>query len=264
MAVGPATSAPPRVQTPTADEKPKQGTPTGKPGLNAGGAINTAYNVITNPLTHKDVAANGPGFEELGKIIKAEDSVAGGGFLKDMGKNLLKPTPKNVGKAGVTMLKYLYGMEGKAVANGERRNDAIIRDGFSQATLRLANDGVFPPGYIPDRAKHLQAGNKVADEISLAGEKKLGAEEFRGLKAAVSQSAREGQAAAVNYDVRSEKQLEELKKRDEAFAGRFNDDIAFREGVLSMVWLAQNRPADFDMRRQLQTSSQAGSAGVRG
>jgi hypothetical protein len=243
-------------------DRAEDGNPDPQQLRNAGTVITISYSAIAHRLPEKGASANGLDFEAVDKTVVAENSVIG----QKASQRSVPPNavPKALGQPALCVLKYVFRLPGKASENGERQNDAILRDGFSHATLLLAEAGAFPAGYISERIKALALGQQVSEEITLASEKKL--EELRGLKALISREARDGQSWALDYDLRSDKQLENLKKSDAIFAARFGETVAFREGVLSMVWLAKNRPADFDTRQQIQMSGgvASGPAGGRG
>jgi hypothetical protein len=73
----------------------------------------------------------------------------------------------------------------------------------------------------------------------------------------IEQSAFQGMEFAAAYGLRAPKDLDALLARDASFRDRFQNDLAFQEGVRAMVWLGQNNSTEFEARLALFVSQKA-------
>lgn len=138
---------------------------------------------------------------------------------------------------------------------------ARARQVYSAATLRMA-EGVLPRDFIEARRQQLLPGARpdVADGLLSEMNRRLTTElrspekaqqAMTQLQATARRAAVEGMEYAVAFELKSDEQLRTLLARDASLRARYGEDLAFREGVNSVVWLAQHNPAEFEDRRHL-------------
>jgi len=172
---------------------------------------------------------------------------------------------RGLGKGvGGAMTAYLVHAAYKAISGPpEPGIDAVARarQVYSAATLRMA-EGVLPGDFIEARRQQLLPGARadVADGLLSEMNRRLAVElrspekaqqAMTQLQATARRAAVEGMEYAVAFELKSDEQLRTLLARDASLRARYSEDLAFREGVNSVVWLAQHNPAEFEDRRHL-------------
>jgi len=172
---------------------------------------------------------------------------------------------RGLGKAaGGAMTAYLVHAAYQAISGPpEPGIDAMARarQFYSAATLRMA-EGVLPRDFIEARRQQLLPGSgpEVADGLLSEMNRRLTTElrspekaqhAMTQLQATARRAAVEGMEYAVAFGLKSDEELRTRLAKDASLRARHGEDLAFREGVNSVVWLAQHDPAEFEDRKHL-------------
>jgi hypothetical protein len=138
---------------------------------------------------------------------------------------------------------------------------AHVREQFSQATALMARHAL-PREYVQARVTDEAAATaRLGDAKEHLGVRLGSAEKadaaMVNFQKQIEQSVFQGMEFAAAYGLRAPKDLDALLARDASFRDRFQNDLAFQEGVRAMVWLGQNKPAEFEARLVLFVSQKA-------
>lgn len=220
--------------------------------------------------------------EALGGVMKAAKHVAehkaahnighnAGAIASAVGKKAagLAPVALTLSKAapGAAMLALMK--DAFSVISGppsmNETGKARVREHFAQATALMAQSAL-PRAYVQARVvDEAAARGRLSDalenlQVRLKSPEKAEAAMVQ-FKKEAEQSAFQGMEFAAAYQLRSPAGLDGLLAKDPSFRDRFDNDLAFQEGVRAMVWVGQNNPKDFEARSAL-FATQKGNAGA--
>jgi hypothetical protein len=165
-------------------------------------------------------------------------------------------------EAGVRGTEIAYDLAvAEPMRQGAELNSALVRDNKNLALLFVVNryaEDAIPAGFLEAEKKRV-LGTDVAHLGTTAMKRAAaaavavdtgdpGAVAARDVMVA---AFRDGRAFAYQRSIRDQRGLDDVLGRDKELRARYDVDPAFRQGIRSAVWQAQNDPRGFDAASSL-------------
>jgi hypothetical protein len=227
---------------------------------------------VRAPATAKQGAAHdAPTVEKGGKL-----SVALGVLKHRAPHTIAEAASKQHGALGLlgraalpllqvhTAIEFGHMITGKPELTADEQQR--YRNTYGLAIAKLG-EGALPRGYLESISSSPHADARLADAMLAQMHRKMQTQlktpehaevGMRVLQQVARQSTGEGVEWAAAFGLRNEQDLKALLGKDRSFAARFSEDLAFQNGVKSMVWLAKTRPQEWESHRQLAEHRGAG------